>query len=151
MSDLALGRRPRLVPGLIKAATYPGLGGLLAGVEVLATGGARASAMTMAAWGDEALAKGILTAPDWSAHLDRIVPLVLLRLGKQNRVPERLAKAAELADALDHPIEAAIARLQYAEVAEALGTRTQGEASTATRERAVEDLLRLASSRSRSP
>ena len=143
VSDLALGRRPRLVPGLIKAATYPGLGGLLAGMEVLATGGARASAMTMAAWGDEALAKGILTAPDWSAHLDRIVPLVLLRLGKQNRVPERLAKAAELADALDHPIEAAIARLQYAEVAEALGIRTQGEAPTATRARAVEDLLRF--------
>ena len=112
-------------------------------MEVLATGGSRASAMTMATWGDEALSKGIVTAPDWPAHLDRIVPLIMLRLGKQNRVPERLAKAAERADVMNHPIEAAIARLQYAEVSEALGIRTQGKAPTATRERAVEDLLRF--------
>lgn len=140
-SDLALGRRPRLIPGLRDADTYWGLGGLLAGMEVLATGGSRASAMTIAAWGDEALSKGIVSAPDWPVHLDRLVPLVMLRLGKQNRVPERLAKAAERADAMQHPIEAAIARLQYAEVSEALGIRTQGEAPTATRERAVEELL----------
>ena len=115
-TDLALGRRPRLIRGLRDAATYSGLGGLLAGMEVFATGGSRASAMTIAAWGDEALSKGIVSAPDWPVHLDRPVPLVLLRLGKQNRVPERLAKAAERAYAMQHPIEAAISRLQYAEV-----------------------------------
>ena len=65
----------------------------------------------------------------------------MLRLGKQQRVPERLAKAAVRAKEMNHPIEAAIARLQYAEVAESLNMRTQGEAPGAAREQAVDTLL----------
>ena len=65
----------------------------------------------------------------------------MLRLGKQQRVPERLARAAVRAEEMNHPIEAAIARLQYAEVAESLNMRTQGEAPGAAREQAVDTLL----------
>ncbi len=140
-ADVASAHRPRLIPGLRDAGTYWGLGGLIAALEVLAIGGSRASALSLRAWADTALKQGVVTAFDWPAHLDRVVPLTMLRLGKQQRVPERLAKAAVRAEEMNHPIEAAIARLQYAEVAESLNMRTQGEAPGAAREQAVDTLL----------
>jgi DNA-binding NarL/FixJ family response regulator len=140
-ADMVIASRPRLIAGLREATTYTGFGGVLAAMEVLAVAGSRSSALSLRVWGEAALKRGVITAPDWPAHLDRVLALVNLRLGKQQRQVERLMRAAERADEMGHVVEAAIARLQYAETNEALGARTVSQSPTEARERGVEALL----------
>ncbi len=140
-ADMVIASRPRLIAGLRDATTYTGFGGVLAAMEVLAVAGSRSSALSLRAWGESALKRGVITAPDWPAHLDRVLALVNLRLGKQQRQVERLMRAAERADEMGHVVEAAIARLQYSETNEALGARTVSQSPTEARERGVEALL----------
>lgn len=142
-AELALGQTPSLRTDLSFAGTHAGLGGVLAAMETVAIVGPRGPAVALWRWSEEALQRSIVTAVDWPVLLERVAALVALRFGKRQQVGDRLTRAIQRADALGFRVEGAIARLQYAEIAEAAGLRVKGESIAGLREKAIEYLLRL--------
>ena len=121
--DERRGKPIRVPPEITRDAHYWGLGGVLAAAETAAAAGSTAAVRTLFDWATAATARGIVTAVDWPVLLDRVVGLLAARLGKHSVAVERFQRAIQWADAQGALVEAAIARVQLAELGEAARLR----------------------------
>jgi DNA-binding CsgD family transcriptional regulator len=104
------GLKPPRQPSLVNCAAA------LAGGEAVAIAGSQEAAASWKAWFDAAFPAIVRTTVEWPVATARIKGLLHVRAGAVKTGVQLLKEAARWADEADYPIEAALARLQLAEV-----------------------------------
>lgn len=88
---------------------------LIAG-EAVALGGSREDAAEWYAWFETSWPSHVLRGPRWPVLAPRVRGLLAARAGDLDAAMRWMADAIEVADRIDSPVEAALARVQYAEL-----------------------------------
>ncbi len=92
------------------------LSSVLAAAEAVAVGGSQEDAVRWTRWLDGRLPDSIESCPDWPVSVHRIRALLAARAGDVRHGVARMRLAVAWADAARQPVEAAIARVQLAEL-----------------------------------
>lgn len=92
------------------------IGAVLIAAEAVAISGTREAAAEWSAWFDRAWPDHVLRAPAWPVLAHRVRGLLASRAGDIPRGLRWLEEAIVIADRIDSPVEAALARVQCAEL-----------------------------------
>ena len=129
---------PRRVPAALTTdTTFYSLGGILAGGEAAITQGVAATGSPFLDWTAHCHDRGIVTAVEWPALVDRVAALHAVQAGKYPLAVRRFLSAVEQAEVMGYRLEAALAQLQLAEIAAATGLRHAGLQTADLRQQAV--------------
>ncbi|MGE0228598.1 MAG: LuxR C-terminal-related transcriptional regulator [Dehalococcoidia bacterium] len=104
------GLKPPRQPSLVNCAAA------LAGGEAIAIAGSQEAAATWKAWFDASFPSIVKTTAEWPVATARVKGLLHVRAGAVKSGIQLLQEAARWADEAGYPIEAALSRLQLAEV-----------------------------------
>ncbi|MFN8584843.1 MAG: helix-turn-helix transcriptional regulator [Dehalococcoidia bacterium] len=104
------GLKPPRQPSLVNCAAA------LAGGEAIAIAGSQEAAATWKAWFDASFPSIVKTTAEWPVAAARVKGLLHVRAGAVKSGVQLLQEAAKWADEAGYPIEAALSRLQLAEV-----------------------------------
>ncbi|MEZ4552386.1 MAG: LuxR C-terminal-related transcriptional regulator [Dehalococcoidia bacterium] len=104
------GLKPPRQPSLVNCAAA------LAGGEAIAIAGSQEAAATWKAWFDASFPSIVKTTAEWPVAAARVKGLLHVRAGAVKSGIQLLQEAARWADEAGYPIEAALSRLQLAEV-----------------------------------
>jgi DNA-binding CsgD family transcriptional regulator len=118
------GGLPRLHPP--QDTTLVNLGAWIAAANTIAIVGSRSDAAVWLPWVRKLAALGVESSMEWPVWRRRIEALLVLRTGKVARARNLMAGAADAATTAGYVIEAAIARVQLAEMAAVLAEGERG-------------------------
>lgn len=104
------GLKPPRQPSLVNCAAA------LAGGEAIAIAGSQEAAATWKAWFDATFPSIVKTTAEWPVAAARVKGLLHVRAGAVKSGVQLLQEAAKWSDEAGYPIEAALSRLQLAEV-----------------------------------
>lgn len=96
--------------------TLFGVAPVLASAEAVAIGGTQQAAADWVDWFDRAWPVHVLRAPSWPVLAQRVRALLACRAGDVAAGLRWMELAIQVADRIGSPVEAAIARVQYAEL-----------------------------------